>query len=78
VEALDVAIAVAVVAVLAGLALFARWVLLSRRRSLGSAEDRATYQTLHTAALAAPALRSGLDAESASSSSTAGRRRRTG
>lgn len=61
---LDAAIALAVVAVLVALALLTRWVLLSRRRSLGSAEDRATYETLHTAALAAPALRSGLDAES--------------
>ncbi|MCD9199629.1 sensor histidine kinase [Aeromicrobium wangtongii] len=55
--------AVALVAV-AG---FARWWLLSRRPSLGTAEDRATYETLHTAALAAPALRRGLDAESAAS-----------
>nr|WP_255499569.1 histidine kinase [Aeromicrobium senzhongii] len=55
----------AVAAVLAGLALLARWILLSRRRSLGSPEDRATYETLHTASLAAPALRAGLDAESA-------------
>jgi two-component system LytT family sensor kinase len=55
--------AVALVAV-AG---FARWWLLSRRPSLGTPEDRATYETLHTAALAAPALRRGLDAESASS-----------
>ncbi|WP_262850014.1 sensor histidine kinase [Mumia quercus] len=35
------------------------------RRSLGSAEDRATYETLHTASLAAPALRRGLDEDSA-------------
>lgn len=61
---LDAGIALAVAAVLVALALLTRWVLLSRRRSLGSAEDRATYETLHTAALAAPALRSGLDAES--------------
>nr|WP_255669075.1 histidine kinase [Aeromicrobium duanguangcaii] len=47
------------------MALLARWILLSRRRSLGSPEDRATYETLHTASLAAPALRAGLDAESA-------------
>ena len=38
------------------------------RRSLGSAEDRATYETLHTASLAAPALRRGLDEDSASAS----------
>lgn len=48
-------------------AAFARWWLLSRRPSLGTPEDRATYETLHTTALAAPALRRGLDAESASS-----------
>ena len=57
-------IALGVGAVLIGLAVLTRWALLSRRRSLGSAEDRATYETLHTAALAAPALRSGLDSES--------------
>lgn len=56
--------ALGVAAVLVALAALARWVLLSRRRSLGSAEDRATFETLHTAALAAPALRAGLDAES--------------
>jgi two-component system LytT family sensor kinase len=59
-----------VTAIVAGVALvavagFARWWLLSRRPSLGTPEDRATYETLHTAALAAPALRRGLDAESA-------------
>lgn len=63
---MDLVIGLAVVAGLIGLAALARWVLLSRRRSLGTAEDRATYETLHTAALAAPALRSGLDAESVS------------
>lgn len=36
-----------------------------RRRRLGSAEDRATYETLHTASLLAPALRGGLGVESA-------------
>lgn len=60
----DLALGLAVAAVLIGLAALAQWFLLSRRRSLGSAEDRATYETLHTAALAAPALRAGLDAES--------------
>ena len=39
-----------------------------RRRSLGSPEERATYETLHTASLAAPALRHGLDADSAARS----------
>ncbi|KAA1425245.1 sensor histidine kinase [Mumia zhuanghuii] len=36
------------------------------RRALGSAEDRATYETLHTASQAAPALRRGLTEDSAS------------
>ena len=36
-----------------------------RRRHLGSESDRATFRTLHTASLAAPALREGLTARSA-------------
>ncbi|HPU13606.1 MAG TPA: histidine kinase [Aeromicrobium sp.] len=60
----DWTVALAIGAFLVGLAGLTRWILLSRRRSLGSAEDRATFQTLHTAALAAPALRGGLNAES--------------
>ena len=52
---------------LVAVAAFARWWLLSRRPGLGTPEDRATYETLHTTALAAPALRRGLDAESAAS-----------
>ena len=57
------AISAAVVAVLlvAGLA----WSLL-RRRDLGSEADRATFATLHTASLAAPALREGLTPDAAS------------
>lgn len=39
-----------------------RW--FSRRRGLGSAADLATYETLHTASLAAPALRGGLTRDS--------------
>jgi two-component system LytT family sensor kinase len=54
-------------AALVAVAAFARWWLLARRPSLGTPEDRATYETLHTTALAAPALRRGLDAESAAS-----------
>ncbi|MGZ8769210.1 sensor histidine kinase [Aeromicrobium sp.] len=53
---------------LVALAVFMRWQLLIRRRSLGSPEERATYETLHTASLTAPALRMGLDAESATKS----------
>ncbi len=56
------ALAVALIAA----AVFIRWRLLTRHRSLGTAADRATYATLHTASLAAPSLRRGLDAESAS------------
>jgi two-component system LytT family sensor kinase len=36
-----------------------------RRHDLGSQADRATFETLHTAALAAPALRQGLTADAA-------------
>jgi two-component system LytT family sensor kinase len=53
------------IAALVAAAVFVRWRLLTRRRVLGSPADRATYETLHTASLAAPALRRGLDAESA-------------
>ncbi len=56
--------AAATVALIAAAA-FVRWRLLTRRRSLGTAADRATYATLHTASLAAPSLRRGLDSESA-------------
>jgi two-component system LytT family sensor kinase len=56
--------AAAIVALVAS-ATFIRWRLLTHRRVLGSPAGRATYETLHTASLAAPALRRGLDAESA-------------
>ena len=56
-------IALAAAALLATLAVIG-WAFL-RRRSLGSPADRATYITLHNASLAAPALRSGLNADSA-------------
>ena len=36
-----------------------------RRRHLGTDADRATFRTLHTAALASPALRAGLTRDSA-------------
>lgn len=39
--------------------------LLRRRTRLGGEADRATFRTLHTASLAAPALREGLTAASA-------------
>ena len=56
---LAAAVTVALVAALA-------WWLL-RRRDLGSEADRATFATLHTASLAAPALREGLTPDAASS-----------
>ena len=59
------ATAAAAAVALIATAAFVRWRLLIRRRSLGTAADRATYSTLHTASLAAPSLRRGLDAESA-------------
>ena len=48
--AVTVVTTLAVVGLLLGLA-----VVLRRRRDLGSPVDRATYETLHTASLAAPA-----------------------
>lgn len=59
----DVLIAAAIAVPLVALALVARWWFLVRPRSLGTAEDRATYETLHTASLAAPALRTGLSGD---------------
>ena len=61
----QLSVALAVLAVLVAASLGARWWLLSRRRSLGSPADRATYATLHTASRMAPALRRGLDATAA-------------
>ncbi|MDN5855197.1 MAG: sensor histidine kinase, partial [Actinomycetia bacterium] len=58
-----VVIGSAIVAIVAA-ALAIRWVVRSRR-GLGSPTDRATYETLHLASLASPALRSGLDRSSA-------------
>lgn len=63
----DILAATAAAAVMVSLAVFVRWWLLHHRRSLGSASDRTAYAALHTAALAAPALRNGLDASSAES-----------
>jgi two-component system LytT family sensor kinase len=58
-----VAIAVLVVGSLVVGALVSMRVL--RRRTLGTDADRATFATLHTASLAAPALREGLNDEAA-------------
>ena len=57
---LAVAAAIAAVLVIGVVA----WLLL-RRRDLGSEADRATFATLHTASLAAPALREGLTPDAA-------------
>lgn len=57
----EVLAALAVLALLVGASLAVRWWLLSRRRSLGSPTDHATFATLHTASRLAPALRRGLD-----------------
>jgi two-component system LytT family sensor kinase len=57
---LAVAAAIAAVLVVGVVA----WLLL-RRRDLGSEADRATFATLHTASLAAPALREGLTPDAA-------------
>ena len=62
-----VAIVAAAAAVLVVLAL-AR-LLLFQRRDLGSEADRATFATLHTASLAAPALREGLTPDAAAAAS---------
>lgn len=57
------AVVVATVLLVAAIATIT-WALM-RRRTLGSLADRATYVTLHNASLAAPSLRSGLTADSA-------------
>lgn len=57
-------LAIVAVAVLLAAVLARR---LMRRRDLGSEADRATFATLHTASLAAPALRRGLTPDAATS-----------
>ncbi|MGJ9412764.1 sensor histidine kinase [Aeromicrobium sp. CF4.19] len=61
----QVVVAVAGAAVLVLVCVLLARRMLPTRRSLGSAEDRATYETLHAASLAAPALRGGLSPDSA-------------
>ncbi|MFI0418540.1 sensor histidine kinase [Spongiactinospora gelatinilytica] len=54
-------VAVVVVAVLVSVPTFVLWRVLRGRRELGSSPaERATFETLHTASLAAPPLRAGL------------------
>jgi two-component system LytT family sensor kinase len=50
------------------LALVVLWRTLRGRRAFGTVEQRATYAALHQAGLAAPALRQGLNGESAATS----------
>jgi two-component system LytT family sensor kinase len=50
----------AAVVLLVGIPVAVLWRFLRGRRDLGTRADRATYETLHTAAAAAPALRRGL------------------
>jgi two-component system LytT family sensor kinase len=60
---------VLLLAVLAALVVGLAARVVRRRRDFGSTADRATFQTLHTAALAAPSLREGLTAAGAQRSS---------
>jgi two-component system LytT family sensor kinase len=56
-------VAVLVVAALVGVPALVLWLVLRGRRDLGSSRaERATFETLHTASLAAPPLRAGLTA----------------
>ena len=57
--------AVALVAVLLIAALIAAIVVVQTRRVVATPAERAVHATLHTAAMAARALRKGLDADSA-------------
>jgi two-component system LytT family sensor kinase len=56
---------VVVVAVVAALVVAVTARVVRRRRDFGSSADRATFETLHTASLAAPSLREGLTASGA-------------
>ncbi|MQA84460.1 MAG: sensor histidine kinase [Streptosporangiales bacterium] len=65
---MEAAIAAFVLAVLIGVPAVVLFRILRGRRDLGSPVDRATFETLHTASLAAPPLRSGLTAHGAEKS----------
>lgn len=58
---------VAIGAIILGTVWFLWW-FVRRRGDLGTRADRTTFRTLHTASLAAPPLRRGLDEDSAQSS----------
>jgi two-component system LytT family sensor kinase len=60
---------VLVLVLLAGVVVGLAAGVVRRRRDFGSSEDRATFETLHTASLAAPSLREGLTAAGAQRSS---------
>jgi two-component system, LytTR family, sensor kinase len=59
---------VAAAVLLVGVPLVVLWRVVRGRRDLGTPVERATYETLHTAAAAAPALRQGLTGDAASRS----------
>jgi two-component system, LytTR family, sensor kinase len=59
---------IALVAVAVGVGILLVW-LVRHRHDFGTSADRATYQTLHTASLAAPPLRAGLNPVAAERSS---------
>jgi two-component system LytT family sensor kinase len=58
----------ALLAVAAGVGVLLAW-LVRHRHDFGTAADRTTYRTLHTATLATPPLREGLDEQSAARAS---------
>ncbi|WP_119729539.1 sensor histidine kinase [Thermomonospora amylolytica] len=62
---MEVALAVAAAVAVTGLVGMVPPLRRRRRRELGSPVDRATFQTLHTASLAAPPLRAGLTEQAA-------------
>ncbi|MFG2001027.1 sensor histidine kinase [Spirillospora sp. NPDC048911] len=62
---MDVIVPVAAVVALAAVLALVLRLAARRRRDLGSPVDRATFQTLHTASMAAPPLRGGLTGQGA-------------
>jgi len=56
-----IALAVTAVGLLGAIAILVGWRMVRGRRGLGTRTDRATFATLHTALLAAPDLRTGLN-----------------
>ncbi|MFI6322685.1 sensor histidine kinase [Nonomuraea sp. NPDC050556] len=67
---MEVVLVLALVVVLVGVPAIVLWRVLRGRRELGtSPAERATFETLHTASLAAPPLRAGLTQEGAEKAS---------